>query len=133
MTSADTRAEIEQTLGMMPEFMEAIADPVVDHSWGLFRDLQMAETEISPKCKTLIGVAVSAALQCHYCTHFTTETAKLNEATEEEITEAVNLASNIRYFSTIVNGNAVDFDEFVDETAQIMDHLSKQAVGAAGD
>lgn len=113
--------------------MEVVADPAFEHSWGLLRDLQLGETEIPPKYKALMGLAVSAALQCPYCVHFTTETSKLNDATDAELRETVNVASTIRYYSTIVNGNALDFDEFVDETSQIVDHVAKQRVGTADD
>lgn len=133
MATTDTHSEIEETFGLVPEFMEVVSEPALDHSWGLLRDLQLGETEIPAKYKTLMGLAVSAALQCPYCVHFSAETAKFNDATEAELREAVNIASTIRYYSTIVNGNALDFDAFADETARIIDHLSTQAVGAAED
>lgn len=45
----------------------------------------------------------------------------------------MNIASNIRYYSTIVNGNALDFDTFVDETRQITEYLQEQAAEAVDD
>ncbi|ELY89215.1 alkylhydroperoxidase [Natrialba hulunbeirensis JCM 10989] len=132
MTTPDTQEEIEQTLGQVPSWMEHIAAPAGDHSWGLFRDLTLGETELSPREKGLIGVGVAAAISCPYCTHFHREEARLADVTESELEETVSLASLTRYFSTTLHGNEIDMDEFVAETADIVDHLKEQEAAAAG-
>jgi AhpD family alkylhydroperoxidase len=131
MVSTETRSEIEGMLGRVPSWIEGLSDPAADHSWGIVRDLELSETALQPRDKALIGVGVAAALQCQYCTHFHTEQAKVDGASDEQITEAVNLASTIRYFSTVLHGAQVDYNEFVDETAGIVEHVKSQQ-GAAG-
>ncbi|WP_049896988.1 carboxymuconolactone decarboxylase family protein [Natrialba chahannaoensis] len=133
MTTPDTQEEIEQTLGQVPSWMEHIAAPADDHSWGLFRDLSLGETELSPREKALIGVGVAAAISCPYCTHFHREEARLADVSEAELEEAVSLASTTRYFSATLHGNEMDMDEFTAETAEIVDHLKEQEAAAAGD
>ncbi|ADD06221.1 AhpD domain protein [Natrialba magadii ATCC 43099] len=132
MATPETQAEIEQILGQVPSWMETIAAPASDHSWGIFRDLTLGETELSPREKGLIGVGVAAAISCPYCTHFHREEARLADVSEDELEEAVSLASSTRYFSTTLHGNEIDMDEFVAETAETVDHLKEQEAAPAG-
>ena len=44
--------------------------------WSTMRDFQLAETTIPNKYKELIGLAVSGATRCKYCTLFHAEAAK---------------------------------------------------------
>ncbi|SFB68029.1 alkylhydroperoxidase AhpD family core domain-containing protein [Halobiforma haloterrestris] len=130
MASEETRQEIEETLGQVPSWMETIADPAVDHSWGLFRDLTFGENELSAREKGLIGVGVAAAIGCPYCTYFHKEEARLADVGEAELEEAVNLASSTRYFSTILHGNEIDLEEFESETDEMVDYLEQGAAAA---
>lgn len=132
MVSNKTRTEIESMLGQVPSWIEGLSEPAADHSWGIVRDLELGETTLPPRDKALISLGAAAAMQCPYCTHFHTEQAKVEGASDEEITEAVNLASTLRYFSTVLHGAQADYDEFVTETAGIVEHVKKQR-GAAGE
>ncbi|QIO24179.1 carboxymuconolactone decarboxylase family protein [Haloarcula sp. JP-L23] len=126
MVSQATRQEMEETLGQVPSWMELIAEPASEHSWGLFRDLEAGETELSAREKTLIGVGVASAIKCPYCTYFHKEDARLEDVTEGELEEAVNLASTTQYFSTVLHGNDVDIDDFVTETDEIVEHIKER-------
>lgn len=130
MVSNSTRQEIEETLGQVPSWMEHIVEPASDHSWGLFRDLEAGETELSAREKTLIGVGVAAAINCPYCTYFHKEDARLEGVTEEELEETVNLASATQYFSTVLHGNEVDVDTFTTETDEIIEYVKEQEAPA---
>ena len=133
MISNETRNELEESLGQVPSFIEVLADPAVDHSWGIMRDLEMGETELSSREKALIGLGAASSIQCPYCVHFHTEEAKLSGLTEDELKEATNVAATVRYFSTALHGSAVDMDEFKDETSAVMDYVEKQQAAAADD
>jgi AhpD family alkylhydroperoxidase len=128
MVSRDTETELEQYLGQVPSFIEALADPAADHSWGIMRDLELEETELSGREKALVGVGAAAAIQCPYCIHFHREEAKLEGASETELKEAINVASTVRYFSTVLHGAEIEMDDFVEETAEIVEHVEAQAV-----
>lgn len=132
MVSKNIQQEIEETLGQVPSWMEYLAEPASEHSWGLFRDLEAGETELSAREKTLIGVGVASAIKCPYCTYFHKEDARLEDVTETEIEEAVNLASVTQYFSTVLHGNEVDVDDFVTETDEIVEYMKEQEA-TAGD
>ncbi len=111
--------------------MDELADPASDHSWGIFRDLNLGEdTELSPREKALIGVGVAAAISCPYCTYFHKEEARLSGVMDEELKETVNLAADTKYFSTIIHGSEADLDDFKTETDEIVDHIKKQQAAA---
>lgn len=124
---------MEEYLGRVPSWMELLAEPAIDHSWGIFRDLELGETHLSEREKALVGVGVASAIKCPYCTHFHKEEAKLADVTEDELEETVTLASATSYFSTVLHGNEVDVDEFVEETAEIVEYIEEQEAAAADD
>lgn len=120
-------------LGRAPGFMEILSEPASDHSWGIFQDLIIGETELSPREKALIGVSAAVAMQCPCCTHFHKEEARFADVSETELEETVNLAGTTRYFSTLLHGNEYEHDHFVAETDEIFEHLSKQESAPADD
>jgi AhpD family alkylhydroperoxidase len=120
----EVEAEIEQTLGLVPDFFTTIPDEVLDHEWQLFRRMELGETLIPNKYKELLMLAVHAETHCRYCTLFHTEAAKLFGATDEEIQEAVHLAKHTVGWSTYLNGLRADEDRFAEQLSQIGEHLS---------
>ncbi|KDE58028.1 alkylhydroperoxidase [Halostagnicola sp. A56] len=133
MVSNDTADEIQEYLGVVPSWIEALPDAAADHSWNVVRDLQLGETDLTRREKALVGVGASAAIQCPYCIHFHREEAKLEEVTEAELAEAFALAGNVRYFSTVLHGVEMDHEEFEAETESIVDHINEQQAQAADD
>ena len=84
------------------------------------RDVQMSPaTALSGKNKELIGLAVASQVPCRYCIIAHTEFAKLNGATDGEITEAIAMAALTRDMSTMLNGMQVDEAQFRKD----IDHL----------
>jgi len=133
MASDQTRQEMEEYLGQVPDWMGVVAEPASDHSWGVLRDLLLGETELSSREKALIGVGAAAVLKCPYCTYFHKEEARLADVTDDELTEAINVASSTSYFSTLLHGNEVDHDDFVRETDEIVEHIKGQQPAPADD
>ncbi|MFC6731090.1 carboxymuconolactone decarboxylase family protein [Haladaptatus sp. YSMS36] len=122
---------MEGMLGQVPSWMENLAESASEHSWGLFRDLNLGEdTELSAREKALIGVGVAAAISCPFCTYFHTEEARLSGVKDEELKEAVNLAADTKYFSTILHGNETDLDDFKTETDEIVKYITEQQATA---
>ena len=132
MVSMQSRKEIEETLGQVPSWLEALSEPAADHSWGVVRDLELSETELPNREKALVAVGAASAMNCPYCVRFHREEAKLEGVTDEELTEAVNVAAGVRYFSTILHGAEVDIDEFEDETTEIVEYIKDQQAAQAG-
>ena len=123
-----TYEEIEQTLGLVPSFLEAYPDAGISGAWEMMKSVQMnPDSALSPREKELIALAVASQIPCDYCTYFHTEAAQANGATEEEIAETLAMAAAIRHWSTILNGSQTDLDEFKSETDAIMTHVMGQA------
>ena len=54
--------DIEETLGLVPEFFARVPDYLIPTEWPSFKSLQLSdETAIPNKYKELIGLAVSGA------------------------------------------------------------------------
>ena len=117
------REEIRQTLGQVPSWVGDVPDAALPGFWSTMRDFQLAETTIPNKYKELIGLAVSGATRCRYCTLFHTEAARLFGATDAEIAEASMMAAHTMSASTFVNAMQIDHDTFRRETLEIVAYV----------
>jgi AhpD family alkylhydroperoxidase len=122
----DVYAEVEEAFGRVPDWVRQLPEASLGAFWGLFRDFYLAETKIPNKYKELIGIAVSGATRCKYCTLFHTEGARLHGATDEEIAEASMMAGVTMCGSTFLNGQQVDYEKFRKETLEIVAYAKKQ-------
>lgn len=90
------------------EFGPELAEKFFDWYGSVFE-----EGALSAKEKALIALAVSHALQCPYCIDAYTTNSLEKGATEEQMMEAVHVASAIRGGSSLVHG------------VQMMNHVKK--------
>ena len=127
MTREEVYKDIEETLGLVPTFMRSIPEEFIADEWRLFKDLQLSETHIPSKYKELMGVAISAATRCNYCTLFHAEAARLHGATEDEIEEAAHFAKLSTGWSVYLHGMQIDYEQFRDELRRITDYLKTHA------
>jgi AhpD family alkylhydroperoxidase len=124
--------DIEETLGLVPEFFQSVPDYLLPTEWASFKSLQLSDqTAIPNKYKEMIGLAVSGATRCRYCVYFHTEAARLFGASEEEITETALIAKNTMGWSTYLNTLNFDYSKFTDEFDQVTAHVREgMAAGA---
>jgi AhpD family alkylhydroperoxidase len=122
--------EIEQMFGQVPQWIRALPETGLAGFWTVFRDFYLAETRIPNKYKELIGLGVSAATRCRYCTLFHTEAARLAGATDEEIAEASLMAGVTMMGSTFLNGQQTDYERFRKETLDIVQFVKRQQTNA---
>ena len=115
--------DIEQTMGVVPEFLKALPDSTLELEWELMKRSQMEEGPIPNKYRELIGVAIAAATKCRYCSFFHTEIARLHGATPAEIEDAVHYAKATAGWSAYVNGMQLDFEQFKREVRQACEHV----------
>ncbi len=118
--------EIEETLGVVPEFLKALPESTLELEWQLMKRSQLEEGPIPNKYRELIGVAISAVTKCRYCSFFHTEFAKLNGASQAEIEDAVHYAKSSAGWSAYINGLQVDYETFRREVQQICNHVRSQ-------
>jgi len=123
--------EMKEMFGLIPSFFKLVPDSTLEHEWELFKAIQLNETAIPNKYKELIGVGISAAVRCRYCSLFHTEMARLNGATDAEIEEAVHYAKSSTGWSTYLNGLQVDYDQFKKEVHQACEYVRGRMHGKA--
>ena len=131
MSIQTVHADIEKTLGLVPDFIKQMPESGQEGFWGVTKNFWLAETAIPNKYKELIGIAVSGATRCSYCTLFHTEAAKLFGATAEEIKEASMMSAVTMMGSTFINSQQIDSELFEEETYQIMDYVREQMTAHA--
>ncbi|WP_338521503.1 carboxymuconolactone decarboxylase family protein [Pseudomonas batumici] len=123
MAINDTYREIEQTLGVVPEWIKQMPAGGASGFWGVARDFWLADTKIPNKYKELIGLAVSGATRCKYCALFHTEAARLFGASDEEISEASLMGAVTMMGSTFINAQQIDYEQFRQETLSIVRYV----------
>ncbi|KIH80462.1 carboxymuconolactone decarboxylase family protein [Pseudomonas batumici] len=123
MAINDTYREIEQTLGVVPEWIKQMPAGGASGFWGVARDFWLADTKIPNKYKELIGLAVSGATRCKYCALFHTEAARLFGASDEEISEASLMGAVTMMGSTFINAQQLDYEQFRQETLSIVRYV----------
>lgn len=119
--------EIKNEFGVVPQMFEVFPKHALAGAWENFKKLNSTESEIPPKYRELLQLAVAAQIPCQYCIYFHTAAAKAYGATEEEIQEAVAQGAQTRYWSMIMQGNQVDLMEFKKEFDGIMKYMATQA------
>jgi AhpD family alkylhydroperoxidase len=125
--NAEIKSEIQKMFGKVPGWVEDVPDSALEGFWTTMRDFQLAETAIPNKYKELIGLGVSGATRCKYCTLFHTEAAKMFGATDQEIREAAMMAAHTMAASTFVNAMQTDYDQFRKETLDAIAYVKSQA------
>jgi AhpD family alkylhydroperoxidase len=124
--AAAAKKDIEKTFGFLPTFMARISDRALPGVWDQMKGLQMnPNTALSGKTKELIGLAVSSQIPCAYCTLAHSQFGKLNGATDEQLSEAIALGGLTRFWSTFMNGLAIDHQLFDRELAKMLDSAKK--------
>ena len=127
-----TYRDIEQTLGSVPTFFKLFPEVGIAGAWAEFKSVQLnPHTKLDGKTKELVGLAVSAQIPCQYCIYFHTAAAKANGASDEEIREAVAMASIARHWSTVLNGMQVDLAAFKRETDTVLRAAADKAKAAS--
>jgi AhpD family alkylhydroperoxidase len=107
--AASVYRDVEASFGFVPDFMRRFPPEALPGAWLAFRDFEgNPATAIPGKVKSLIGIAVAAQIPCRYCVISDTEFAKLEGATDREITEAVTIGAMARQYITLVEGLQVD-------------------------
>ena len=130
--AVDTRQDIQETFGLVPEMFARVPDYLLPTEWASFKSLVLSDqTALPNKYKELIGLAVSGATRCRYCAYFHTEAARLFGASEDEIMETALIAKNTMGWSTYLNTLQFDYDAFVAEFDQCTAYIRDQMAAAA--
>ena len=124
--AAKARADIQATLGFVPDFVQKIPEPMLPGAWEELKTLQLnPKTALDGRTKELIGLVVSAQIPCRYCIVAHTEFAKLNGAREAEIAEAIGMAAVTRHWSTFLNGAQIDEARFRADVMKLIENAKR--------
>ncbi|MCC5942322.1 MAG: carboxymuconolactone decarboxylase family protein [Balneolaceae bacterium] len=85
--------------GNVGEFQKELADKFFDYYGTVF-----ADSALSAREKSLIALAVAHAVQCPYCIDAYTEESLEKGYSEEQMMEAVHVATAIRGGASLVHG-----------------------------
>jgi AhpD family alkylhydroperoxidase len=120
------RADVQKTLGFVPQFLLRFPDSALPGAWEEMKGLQLnPNTALPGKIKELIGLAVAGQVPCRYCIVAHTDFAKLNGATDIEVGEAVTMAAITRHWSTFLNGIQTDETAFRAEVRTIVENVKR--------
>ena len=122
----ETVTDIEDTIGFVPGFMEAVPEDTLVHEWPVFKQYTLGESVMPPKYREMMQLAVAATQKCPYCVMFHRAAAELHGATEEELAEVGVLASLTTRWSAMIHTQRYDQDTFEDEVHQIGAFLQEQ-------
>lgn len=110
--------EMAELFGKFPA--EALAA-----AWREEKDVELAQTALDGKTKSLISLAVAAQIPCRYCIIADTEFAKVGGASPRELNEAIAMASHVRNWSTVLNGLQVDKAAFKKDVDKLVRNVKK--------
>lgn len=128
--AATALKDAQQWFGATPSFLAQFPPEGVAGAWTAWRDVEMSETALSPKLKSLMSLAVASQVPCTYCVYADTEFAKLGGATDRELREAVAMASLTRFWSTWLNGSMADYAVFKKDIARLVKGVQKEMAAA---
>ncbi|MDB4953236.1 MAG: hypothetical protein JWO36_805 [Myxococcales bacterium] len=122
--------DMQATLGMVPTFMKRFPQQGIAGAWREFKTLEMTDTALDVKTKSLIGLAVAAQVPCTYCVYFHTAQARQAGANDEEIADAVAMSAMTRHWSTVLNGSMLDENAFHRDVDRILRDMKKSTQAA---
>ena len=65
--AASAREDIKQYFGLVPEFIAAYPPEALPGAWTEMKSLEIAESALPSKYKSLISLAVASQIPCRYC------------------------------------------------------------------
>ncbi len=121
---SNAQSEMKAMFGSVPVMFTKLPMHLRVTAWEWFKSTSDPDAAIPPKYGELVGLAVAAQIPCNYCIYAHTTMAKMYGATEQEIQEAVTKGAEVRHWSTVLNGNQVDYEAFKSEWDNILKFIA---------
>lgn len=100
--------DLKQYFGLVPTFIKKFPAEALPGAWTELKGVELGETAIPGKYKSLISLGVASQIPCRYCVALDTEFARAEGATDREIHEAITMAGMVRHVSTLIDGLQLD-------------------------
>ncbi len=123
----NAKNEITQQFGTFLSMFDAIPAHALPGAWDNFKQLQSPENVIPPKYRELMQLSVASQIPCVYCVYYHSTVAKAYGATDEEIKEAVAHGAQTRQWSTVLQGNQIEFEDFKSEVDAALKYMSEKS------
>jgi hypothetical protein len=65
MARQDALNQIAQAFGSVPKWLETMADPHLEHQWGILSWF-LSDSKLSAREKALVAFGTAASLHCNY-------------------------------------------------------------------
>lgn len=119
-------AEIEETFGFIPQWLDEMADDVLDQYWTNHLWL-CSDTALSKRDKVLIAYGAATAIHCNYRIPFHTAQLRLENTSDEQLSEAGWIVQNVVGASAYLNGVRYDAEKFEEELNTLVENILSQA------
>lgn len=123
----NAKNEIIEQFGSFFPMFEAYPKYALAEVWENFKKINGPDSNIPPKYRELIQLAVASQIPCEYCVYFHKASAKANGATDEEIKEAVAHGAQTRHWSMIIQSSGISIEDFKTDFDAAMKHMSEKA------
>ncbi len=125
---SDTYREIEKAFGGTPDFLKRYPADALVSLWSQMKAVTLnGSTALSVKDKALISLAVAAQLPSPNCVKDYAAMARANQATEQEIQEAIAMSGLTRAASTVLNGTMPDEAQWRRDIDQVVRRVKSAA------
>ncbi len=126
MTYDDTLNEIRDTLGFVPGFMRMLPEDALMHDWPIWKKYSLMDSNIPPKYREMMGLAVAANIRCPYCESMHHDMAVMHGATKEELREVAVIASLTARWSVYLHAQHYPMEQFDRERQQMGEFVTKR-------
>ena len=124
MNTQETVKDIENTFGVVPDFVRNIPQDVMVQMWPLLKKYGLGQSVIPQKYREMMALAAAAAMKCPYCQTFHKEAAKMYGASEEELSELSAIVAQTSFWSAILHTQNYDLNKFLQEFQAMGAHMS---------
>ena len=76
MNTQETVKDIENTFGVVPDFVRNIPPDVMVQMWPILKKYGLGQSVIPQKYREMMALAAAPAMKCPYCQTFHKEAAK---------------------------------------------------------
>lgn len=125
MDYQETRTDMEKAFGSVPGFFSGVPQDMLVQMWPVMKTYTFGQTKIPVKYREMISLAVAVTLKCQSCETFHTEAAKMNGATDEELSEIGAIVGQVTFWSSVLHTMNYDMNAFMKEFQAMGEHFAK--------
>jgi AhpD family alkylhydroperoxidase len=123
----ETRNDIEKTFGSVPGFFDGVPRDMLVQMWPAVKTYVLGQTKIPAKYRELIGLGAAMALKCAPCETFHASAARMNGASDEELSEVKSIVGQVSYWTSVAQAMNYDMAGFMKEFQAMAERFADRA------